>query len=64
MTKNAAMKGNNEKLISSLEKKIKKSVKVPSPSEALDKLLPFSEQLLKEQDDKLSEIKAKSDEVK
>jgi hypothetical protein len=43
MAKNAAMKGKNEKVITSLEKKIKKSVKVPSPSEALDKLLPLSE---------------------
>ena len=60
MAKNAAMKGKNEKVISSLEKKIKKSLKEPSPSEALDKLLPFNEQLLKEQNDKLREMEAKS----
>ena len=61
MAKNAAMKGKNEKVISILEKKLKKSIKEPSPSEALDKLLPFNEQLLKEQNDKLHEIEAKKE---
>ena len=61
MAKNAAMKGKNEKVISILEKKLKKSVKEPSPSEALDKLLPFNEQLLKEQNVKLREMEAKKE---
>ena len=42
MAKNAAMKGKNEKVIINLEKKAKKNVKEPSPSEALDKLLPYN----------------------
>ena len=54
------MKGKNEKVIINLEKKAKKNVKEPSPSEALDKLLPYNEQLLKEQEDKLREIEDKS----
>ena len=59
LAKNAAMKGKNEKVIISLERKAKKNVKEPSPSEALDKIIPFNEQLLKEQEDKLREMEAK-----
>jgi len=60
MAKNAAMKGKNEKVIINLEKKAKKNIKEPSPSEALDKLIPYNEQLLKEQENKLREIEDKS----
>ena len=57
------MKGKNEKVLTDLEKKFKLKVKEQSPSEALDKMLPFKEQQLREQDDKLREIKAQKEQM-